>query len=182
MTAAIVALGSNIGDRARTLAWAAERVKRTCAIPGSFRASHVYETPPWGMAAQPEFLNAIVLFMTPIPDPRALLDALLAIERDAGRLRGDRWGPRSLDLDLLDFDRAVVDAPGLTLPHPRIAERAFVLVPLCEIAPGWRHPLTGHTATEMLRTLDPDPSGARLHGPLGPYPDGEGPGADSAAT
>ena len=178
---ALVALGSNIGDRARTLGWAARRILETCAVPGSFHASHLYETPPMGSVPQPDYLNAVVLFETAL-DPRPLLDVLLAIEGEAGRKRGVRWGPRSLDLDLLDLGGMTVREPGLTLPHPGIAERPFVLIPLCEIAPGWRHPLTGGTAAEMLGTLDPDPGEARLHGPLRAHPDGEETRAESAAT
>jgi 2-amino-4-hydroxy-6-hydroxymethyldihydropteridine diphosphokinase len=181
VTTALVALGSNIGDRDRTLEWAAGRIRAACAAAGSFKASHLYETPPWGGVPQADYLNAVVLFETAI-EARPLLDLLLGIEREAGRERGERWGPRSLDLDLLDLGGLVVDQPGLVLPHPGIAERPFVLVPLCELSPAWRHPLTGRTAAEMLRALDPDPGDARLHAPPRAHPDGEETRADSAAT
>ncbi len=106
------------------------------------------------VSLNPSFLNAVVQFEATLA-PRALLAILQAIEREAGRVPGERWGPRALDLDLLDHDGARIDTPDLVLPHPRIAERAFVLVPLCEIAPGWRDPLTGRTAVEMLRRAGP---------------------------
>jgi len=181
VTTAVVALGSNLGDRVLNLETAAARIRSTCAAPGSPRASHVYETPPWGGVPQPEYLNAAVLFETPLAS-RALLTALLAIETEAGRVRGgERWGPRTIDLDLLDLGGAISDEADLVLPHPRIAERAFVLVPLCEIAPNWRHPLTGLTAAEMLIILNPDPSEARLFGSLRVGGTGEESGAESGA-
>jgi 2-amino-4-hydroxy-6-hydroxymethyldihydropteridine diphosphokinase len=160
----LVAVGANLGDRERNLALAAERL-RALAVPGSFRASHLYETRPWGGVPQPDFLNAVVRLDASL-DPIALLAALQAIEREAGRVPAERWGPRALDLDLLDHGGARLESPDLILPHPGIAERAFVLVPLCEIAPEWRDPLTGHTAVEMLVALDPDPADVRPVGKL----------------
>lgn len=159
---ALIALGANLGDRERALCLAAERL-RAMATAGSFRASHLYETRPWGGVSQPDFLNAVVSLDTAL-DPHALLEALKGIEREAGRGTTVRWGPRELDLDLLDLGGARLDSGDLTLPHPRIAERAFVLAPLCEIAPRWRDPLTGRSAVEMLVALDPDPDEARPAG------------------
>ncbi len=160
----LVALGANLGDRERNLAFAATRL-RALAAPGTFRASHLYETPPWGGVPQPDFLNAVVRFETSLA-PMALLEILQGMEREAGRSTAERWGPRTLDLDLLDHGGACLESPDLVLPHPRIAERAFVLAPLCEIAPGWRDPLTGRSAPEMLVALDPDPDEARPVGRL----------------
>jgi 2-amino-4-hydroxy-6-hydroxymethyldihydropteridine diphosphokinase len=161
---ALVALGANLGNRERNIVFAALRL-RALAAPGSFRASHIYETRPWGGVAQPDFLNAVVRFETSL-DPEALLDVLQGLEREAGRAPAERWGPRALDLDLLDHGGARIETPKLVLPHPRIAERVFVLAPLCEIAPGWRDPLTGKTAARMLVELDPDPDEARPVGRL----------------
>ncbi len=167
---AIVALGSNLGDRRAILEQAALRLA-SLAEGGKLRASHLYETRPWGVIDQPDFLNAVVRFETRLGPP-ALLAALKAIERDAGRTEGTRWGPRILDLDILDMD-GILREGDPTLPHPRIAERAFVLVPLCEIDPEWAHPLTGRTAVGMLRDLDPDPAEIRPAGRLR-IPEGEG--------
>ncbi len=100
------------------------------------RASRLYRTPAWGQIEQPDFINAVAMIETGL-GARELLDRLLAIERDFGRVRAEdeRWGPRTLDLDLLLFGDAVIDEPGLQVPHPHLHERAFALVPLAEIAP-----------------------------------------------
>jgi len=114
-------------------------------LPGTrlLRASRLYRTPAWGVTAQPDFVNAVAMIETTLA-PTALLQELLRIERDAGRDRladgSDRWGPRTLDLDLLLYGDAVIDVPGLSVPHPHMHERAFVLVPLLEIAPDARIP------------------------------------------
>lgn len=133
---AYVGLGGNLGDAAATLraAFAAlDALPRTRLL----RASRLYRTPAWGRRDQPDFVNAAAALETGLP-PRDLLGALLDIERDFGRDRSDedaRWGPRTLDLDLLLYGEDVIDAPGLRVPHPHLHERAFVLVPLLEIAP-----------------------------------------------
>lgn len=137
MTAtAFVGLGGNVGDAAATLRAAFEALD---ALPDTrlLRASRLYRTPAWGRREQPDFINAAAKLATRL-DARALLDALLDIERGFGRDRGSeeqRWGPRVLDLDLLLYADASIDEPGLRLPHPHLHERAFVLVPLLEIAP-----------------------------------------------
>ena len=133
---AYVGLGGNLGDAGATLRAALDAL---AALPGTtlVAASRLYRTPAWGVAGQPDFTNAVAALETTLA-PRALLDALFAIERRHGRDRAreqGRWGPRTLDLDLLLHGDAVVDAPGLQLPHPRLHERGFVLLPLAEIAP-----------------------------------------------
>jgi 2-amino-4-hydroxy-6-hydroxymethyldihydropteridine diphosphokinase len=132
---AFVALGGNLGDVAATFAAALACLDQ---LPGtSVRArSSLYRNPPLGDAAQPEYLNAVAAIDTTLAPPE-LLQALLAIERRFGRTRdpGARWTPRTLDLDLVLYGDRVVDAPGLHVPHPALHERAFVLVPLAEIAP-----------------------------------------------
>ncbi len=132
---ACIGLGGNIGDVAAALRAALAALD---ALPGTrlVRASRFYRTPAWGVEAQPDFINAVAVLDTTLP-ARALLDALLDIERAHGRERaadGSRWGPRTLDLDLLLYGEAVIDEPGLVVPHPQLHARAFVLVPLAEVA------------------------------------------------
>jgi 2-amino-4-hydroxy-6-hydroxymethyldihydropteridine diphosphokinase len=134
MTRAFVALGGNLGDTRTILQQALDALGM---LPGTrlVAQSRFYRTPPWGLHEQPAFLNAAAELDT-VLGPHELLDALLRIERDAGRVRdGERWGPRTLDLDLLHMDGLALHDERLTLPHPRIAERAFVLLPLAELAP-----------------------------------------------
>lgn len=127
---AAIAIGSNLGDRAENLRRAVERLARL----GVVRArSPIFETPPVG-PPQPDYFNAAVLVETAL-EPEPLLSELLSIERELGRVRGERWGPRVIDLDLIAYGAQVVDRPGLSVPHPEAAKRAFVLVPLCEVAP-----------------------------------------------
>jgi len=152
---ACVGLGGNVGDVARTLAAAFEALD---GLPETrlLRASRVYRTPAWGRRDQPDFLNAAALLETRL-SAQALLAALLAIEqrhgRDRGRDEAARWGPRSLDLDLLLYGEAVIDAPGLEVPHPRLHERAFALVPLADVAPDALIPGRGRVAS-LLAGLD----------------------------
>lgn len=119
------------------------------------RASSLYETAPVGRTDQPDFLNAVALLRTSLP-PRDLLDALLHVENRMGRVRTLRWGPRVIDLDLLLYGDAQVETPGLTIPHPRLRERAFVLVPLAEIAPDLRLPGDGKRVLELAEILSGD--------------------------
>ena len=134
---AVVGLGSNQGDRVARVRGAVEALGR---LPGTRVAgvSRCYRTPAWGVLEQPDFINAAVLLRTTL-GPVVLLEAMLGIERTAGRVRSadgtDRWGPRVLDLDLLLFGDQHIDVPGLTVPHPYLHERAFALVPLLEVWP-----------------------------------------------
>jgi 2-amino-4-hydroxy-6-hydroxymethyldihydropteridine diphosphokinase len=127
-----VGLGSNLGDREDNLSRALERLEEL----GPVRVSRVRETDPVGITDQPRFLNAVAALETELP-ARELLVRLLAIERSLGRDRATevRWGPRTIDLDLLLYGDETIDEPGLTVPHPRLAERRFVLEPLCELDP-----------------------------------------------
>ena len=134
---AFVGLGSNLGDSAAVLHRALDAL---AALPHTrlVRASKLYRTPAWGVTDQPDFVNAVAMLDTALA-PRELLTRMLAIEHEAGRDRradgSDRWGPRTLDLDLLLYGEATIDEPGLHVPHPHLHERAFALVPLVEIAP-----------------------------------------------
>lgn len=151
MTEAYIALGSNLGDSRRHLVGAIEALAR---LPGThvLGQSRFYQTPPWGVTDQPDFLNAVVKIDTPL-GPHAVLDALLGIERAAGRVRDQRWGPRTLDLDLLHMDGVSLHDDRLTLPHPRMADRAFVLLPLNELAPALEIPGQGRVDA-MLAGVD----------------------------
>ena len=151
MRRAYVGLGANLGDRADTLARAlvllGEQPSIELVAVSSFR-----ETEPVGYLEQPRFLNAAAAIETSL-EPQALLAALLEIERELGRTReGPRYGPRTVDLDLLLVEGVLLDEPGLTLPHPRLHERAFVLEPLVELDPGIVVPGQG-TAAELLVAL-----------------------------
>jgi len=134
---AAIGLGANLGDAAGTVRAALEALD---ALPDTrlLRASRLYRTPAWGNTAQPDFVNAAALLDTKLA-ARDLLDAMLGIERDFGRIRAsdgsDRWGARTLDLDLLLYGEQRIDEPGLHVPHPHLHERAFALLPLVEIAP-----------------------------------------------
>lgn len=151
MTTAYVALGGNLGDPRRQLL---DAVDALAHLPGTrlLRRSRLYRTPPWGVLEQPPFVNAAALLETTLA-PHALLDALLAIEHGAGRVRAERNGPRTLDLDLLHMEGVRLDDERLTLPHPRIAERAFVLLPLNDVAPDLLLPGQGRVA-DLLAMVD----------------------------
>ncbi|SFS01322.1 2-amino-4-hydroxy-6-hydroxymethyldihydropteridinediphosphokinase [Dyella sp. OK004] len=152
MTTAYIALGSNLGDSRQYLRDAIEALAR---LPDTqvMACSRFYRTPPWGVLEQPPFINAAVQIDTAM-NADALLQSLLAIERAAGRVRdGERWGPRTLDLDLLHMEGVQWRDAQLTLPHPRIAERAFVLLPLHDLAPDLTIPGQGRV-TELLAALD----------------------------
>jgi 2-amino-4-hydroxy-6-hydroxymethyldihydropteridine diphosphokinase len=153
-----VALGSNLGDREAHLAAAIADLRAHPEIRIA-AVSAVYETDPVGPPPQGPYLNAVVRLRTAL-GPRALLALLLAIEAARGRQRGERWGARSLDLDLLLYGTLVIDEPGLRVPHPHLHERAFVLEPLCDVAPGFVHPLLGLTMEELARRVR-DPRAVR---------------------
>jgi 2-amino-4-hydroxy-6-hydroxymethyldihydropteridine diphosphokinase len=145
-----LSLGANLGDRLANLRLALTRLQTLARLE---EVSSLYETQPQGVSDQPLFLNAVCRVSTGL-EPQALLRFLKNVERETGRQPGgERWGPRPIDLDILLYDDRVLDAPELTVPHPRLAERAFVLVPLCELAPELRHPLLGKTMKELLASV-----------------------------
>lgn len=150
-----VGLGANLGpDPGATMLAAIEALDREPGL-GVMRCSRLYRAPPWGPIPQPDYVNAVVELMCMLPTIE-VVGRLLAVERDLGRRReGPRFGPRTIDLDLLLDGAAVVDAPGVSVPHPRIALRAFVLVPLAELDPEAVVPGIG-CVRELLAALGPE--------------------------
>jgi 2-amino-4-hydroxy-6-hydroxymethyldihydropteridine diphosphokinase len=158
--AVYLGLGSNLGDREQSLCSALEAIQ-TLAGCGLIRCSSIYETAAWGKTDQPDFLNVVAEIETTLT-ARSLLDALHRIERRLGRERRGRWEPRTLDIDILLFGEEIIREPGLIIPHPRLAERRFVLVPLDEIAPDLRIPDSGIPVHEWLQRC-PDKGSVRLY-------------------
>lgn len=146
----ILSLGSNLGDRVRWLERGLERLSEQVRLES---LSSIYETQPVGVRDQPWFLNMVCAGVTRL-SPRGVLEFILEVEDSLGREREHELAPRNIDIDLLAYDDKVIDEPELQLPHPRMTERAFVLRPLAEIAPDWRHPVEGKTAPELLEELD----------------------------
>ena len=145
-----LALGTNLGDRSANLSAVRSALAPQVQVQ---RASPVYETEPWGVLDQPRFLNQVLEVETTL-EPLDLLRFLKQLEADLGRKPGIRYGPRLIDLDIILFGHRVVSLPELNIPHPRLAERAFVLVPLMDLAPDLRHPVLGKTIRELLLAVD----------------------------
>ncbi len=168
MADVFVGLGSNLGAREEALRTAVRQLAASAALrPQGLRVSSVYETTPVpNQPPQPLYLNAVAAFATDAT-PAAVLDELLRIEHAMGRVRTERWGARLIDLDLLLHGDSVVKTRALEVPHPRLAERAFALAPLAELAPDARHPVVGKTAAELyaLRPAE-ERAGVRPVGPL----------------
>ena len=160
---AFVGLGSNLGDREAQIRVALDELAR---LPGTrvARASSLYDSEPVGEVEQPNFLNAVAQLDTELT-ARQLLWNLLLVERRLGRVRSARWGPRTIDLDLLLYGDLVVEEPDFQVPHPELTRRSFVLVPLVEIDPLLVHPVSGHTVLHhlsLLTTRPPVKRGTRL--------------------
>lgn len=147
-TECVLGIGANLGDRERTFAWALEQLAQIGQI---LSVSNVYENPAIGGPPQPDYLNAAIRIRTLLP-PLGLLSATQRIESIAGRERAVRWGPRTLDIDLLWGPELLMDLPALQLPHPRLTERAFALLPLVEVAPSARDPRTGNAYASALES------------------------------
>ena len=151
-------LGSNEGDSAQNLGVAREKIEfRTGAI---IKQSSLYRSAAWGIEAQPDFLNQVLEIATEL-SPEALLEEILAIELEMGRVRRQKWGPRFIDIDLLFYGVEVRNTPSLVLPHPRIPERRFTLLPLSEIAPEFVHPVLNKTMSRLLEECR-DPLDVRI--------------------
>jgi 2-amino-4-hydroxy-6-hydroxymethyldihydropteridine diphosphokinase len=145
-------MGSNLGDRAANLQTAIEALKPEVH---PLKCSPVYETPPWGYSDQPQFLNQVIETETDL-SAVALLEYLKKIEVQLGRQETFRFGPRLIDLDIIFYDNDVIDSPPLVIPHPRLAERGFVLMPLADLAPDFRHPILGDSVSDLLSKVETD--------------------------
>jgi 2-amino-4-hydroxy-6-hydroxymethyldihydropteridine diphosphokinase len=153
-----LALGTNLGDRLANLRAAASALPPVVTVLAS---SPIYETPPWGVTEQPAFLNMVIKGETH-HRPQNLLKHLKLLETKLGRLPSIRYGPRKIDIDLLFYDDILLNTPGLTIPHPRLHERSFVLVPLADLAPGLVHPVFGKTILQLLTKVDS--TGVKVYG------------------
>ena len=140
-------LGSNLGDRLGVLALASDHIGER--IGSVFHTSGLYETAPWGVTDQPSFLNQVLVIQTSYA-PEDVLRLVLDIEHELGRVRYERWGARVIDIDILFYEDVVLNSARLTVPHPRLHERRFTLVPLVEIAPDLIHPVLQKSLTQLL--------------------------------
>jgi 2-amino-4-hydroxy-6-hydroxymethyldihydropteridine diphosphokinase len=145
-----IALGTNLGERLANLREAIESMPPEVTV---LTESHVYETLPWGYEDQPDFLNMVVKAETDL-EPESLLNYLKQLEVELGREQNFRWGPRLIDLDILFYDDLVIESPPLVIPHPRLHERAFVLVPLADVAADYVHPVLGEFVWGLLLKAD----------------------------
>lgn len=151
MHTAFLSIGTNIGDRLANIKAAIAALSPAVCLVDS---SPVYETLPWGYTDQNSFLNQVLKVETDL-DPQGLLAYLKSLEKKLGRKKTFRYGPRLIDLDILFYDDLVIEMPELTIPHPHMTERAFVIVPLLDLAPGLIHPKLGKTVKDIAEKVDP---------------------------
>jgi 2-amino-4-hydroxy-6-hydroxymethyldihydropteridine diphosphokinase len=155
MEQAMIGFGGNRGNSDRICREGLARLEGYSRIH-ILKVSSLYRTEPVGVVEQDWFINGVVECETSF-EPRELLDVLHRIEDELGRVREIRWGPRTLDLDILAYGRRVISMPDISIPHPRLHERRFVLVPLAEISPDWVHPILNKSASELLAGLSAEP-------------------------
>jgi 2-amino-4-hydroxy-6-hydroxymethyldihydropteridine diphosphokinase len=147
MNKAYLLTGGNEGDRYLNMQQARTNIEHICGR--LLQVSSLYETAPWGKTDQADFLNQVLMIETKW-SPRELLNAILQLEEKGGRIRTIKNAPRTIDIDILFYDQMVIEEPGLSIPHPRIADRRFVLEPLNEISPGYEHPVLHKTIHQLL--------------------------------
>lgn len=146
-------LGSNLGDRRKFIADAVEHI--ASSVGEIEKVSSLYETQAWGKTDEADYLNQVVLVRS-VLEPHAVLEKILGIEAEAGRLRAEKWGARTLDIDILFYDDRIVDEPDLKIPHPELHKRRFTLEPLAEIAPGLVHPFLKENILAIKNQLNDD--------------------------
>jgi 2-amino-4-hydroxy-6-hydroxymethyldihydropteridine diphosphokinase len=150
MSIVYVGIGSNLGDRERNCSRSIHLLEKHGIVIR--QKSFLYETVPWGLRDQPLFLNMVIEMETELK-PQELLELLKDVEIEVGREESYRWGPRAIDLDILLYDDIILNEATLTIPHPYLHERDFVLIPLCEIAPDVKHPVLQLTMRKLLQTV-----------------------------
>jgi 2-amino-4-hydroxy-6-hydroxymethyldihydropteridine diphosphokinase len=146
-------LGTNQGDKLNNLSMARASIEKM--IGSVIRSSEVYKTSPWGKTDQEDFYNQAIEIRSPLP-AEELLQSILEIEKQIGRTRTEKWGPRLIDIDILLYGREIIEKPTLIIPHPRMHERKFALIPLCEIAPHMEHPVFNITIEQLLQQCKDD--------------------------
>jgi 2-amino-4-hydroxy-6-hydroxymethyldihydropteridine diphosphokinase len=150
MSIVYIGIGSNLGDREKNCLRSIDLIEKNGIVIR--QKSSLYETIPWGLRDQPLFLNMVIAVETELK-PQELLEVLKSVEIEVGREKSSRWGPRAIDLDILLYDDITLNEETLTVPHPYLHERDFVLIPLCEVAPDIKHPVLQSTMRELLQML-----------------------------
>ncbi len=161
MNKAILLIGGNLGDRTGHLQQAVEQIDKQ--IGKVEKISALYETAAWGHVAQPDYLNQALLVSTDM-DARTLLETVLAIEHNIGRIRRQKWGARVIDIDIIFYNDAVINQPDLKVPHPQMQFRQFVLVPLREILPDWQHPVLHQSVSTLLENCTDELPAVKYNG------------------
>ncbi len=159
MARVFIGIGSNLGDQNANFYHAAQLLLQNSIL--IIRRSPIYHTSPWGYLDQPGFLNAVLEIETDA-HPLSLLHILKSIEKKIGRQQSQKWGPRIIDLDILFYDHLILKTPELTIPHPLIAERLFVLIPLADLSPDFVHPVLGKTISTLLKEKAARSDGERV--------------------
>ncbi len=162
MNRAFLGIGSNLGNR---IHYCKNAIDEICSFAKVLQASSLYETEPVGKEDQPAFINCVVEIETDLSS-QDLLKQLNTVELKLGRVRDEKWGPRTIDLDIIFYDKEVINNENLVIPHPRAHQRRFVLEPLCEIAPKFIHPKFNISALDLLNKINDDKSVIKISDPI----------------